>query len=181
MGCRWPTSFVSPAGAASGSARIVRLMSPLRGLKKSTHLPVFPRLAHREPHDAARSAGFRAAPIVIPWSDHPGAWRATPPHLRRGVPTTVARVSPPAACRKRGWGHPRYRATPAHAAQAFIPLAFMTGSISRRRFPPRIRRRVESEISAPITLASCDAKLRPWMSLPYRTWSAPSSRTAISV
>src|ERR1019366_7315542 len=62
-----------------------------------------------------------------------------------------------------------------------MPLDLRIGSSKRRWFPPMISLRADSGISAPITLPSCDAKLRPPTSLPYKTRSAPSSRTAISV
>ena len=46
------------------------------------------------------------------------------------------------------------------------PFALRIGASIRCRFPPRTSRRAGSGISAPITLASCDAKLRPAASLP---------------
>src|SRR5205807_8560557 len=63
---------------------------------------------------------------------------------------------------------------------AWYPLARSAGVNSLRRFSPSTSSLAESGISAPMTLASCEAKLRPPTSLPYTTRSGPSSRTAIS-
>src|SRR5574340_1579290 len=60
------------------------------------------------------------------------------------------------------------------------PLLRKTGVSMRRRLPPRIRCLIASGISAPITLANCEAKLRPAASLPKTIRSGPSSRTATS-
>src|SRR5262245_16103973 len=62
----------------------------------------------------------------------------------------------------------------------FTPFAVRIGVSSRLRFSLKISCLSASTRSAPGTFAIWDAKLRPPASLPNRTRSAPSSRTAIS-
>src|SRR5262249_54117271 len=50
--------------------------------------------------------------------------------------------------------------------QTRIPFALRIGVIMRFKFPPRIIRRASSGMPAPVTLPSCEAKLRPPTSLP---------------
>jgi hypothetical protein len=85
-----------------------------------------------------------------------------------------------------GLGHPQ-SAEPAHQGRGLVvgepperparepdvdvdhgltPFASRIGVKSRRRFSPRMSRRSTSSMSAPSTLASCEAKLRPGASLP---------------
>jgi hypothetical protein len=52
------------------------------------------------------------------------------------------------------------------ACYAANPFACKMGLSIRRRFPPRISSFDDSGMSAPITLASCEPKLRPPTSLP---------------
>ena len=54
----------APRSGGITSLRLDGLMSPLPGLKKLFPLPLFPQLARRGPHYAARYAGFRTRPKV---------------------------------------------------------------------------------------------------------------------